>query len=455
MGGTVSTTKQPSTENPDPLDPAASNSADKASQPPEQKRENNTRSLCLDEQGFEDLFSPQLWQDLCPFLTVTGLSKNSTENHELKLSTSGRDYKAEFVQNGFFQWDASSEQTPYFQLIDRLARGVSTLVEQGYPATFIYAYEEAWELVRAYTPILQASNGGSEFLGDIFAWKVDPVAGQRGWGPHRDRMGSGPDSFRTTDQTPMLSTTWLALTDATTANSCLYFVPAAADPMFREKDEPEVDPLARAFSSNPDAFQSIRACPISRGSFVHFSHRTIHWGSFAAASESFSKQQAPRIAMSWVVGDVSFEQPAVVPATAEQKCVPRFQLGVCLALVAAQQILYSGQTNLPRRRKTLFFRMFEKHSSSFSAFYTDKVRHLHFLRESGPEPVLSEKHNRKPVFDPNSKLDRSEIKQNLEEVDGVGGLFPDSSEEEESAEEESEEEDEDDDEDDEDTIEHF
>eukprot|EP00808_Paulinella_micropora_P027425 g20511.t1 len=411
-----------------------------------QDERDGAMSTHFEDQGVEELLSAELWRALCPFLSVEGQRGDGKPSltAQLQLRDQDRNFLEEFVTNGFFKWEAGTQSDTYFQLIDYLAQGVNRLVDQGYPATFIYAYDEAWWLIRTYTPNIRKSNGGSQFLGDIYAWKVDPRKGQKGWGPHRDRMGTGPESFRKRDKTAMLSTCWLALTNANPSNSCLYFLPAPADPLFFQRDQPNVDPLAEAFSSNVSAYQAIRAFPTNKGSFLHFSHRTIHWGSFATPSASFAEEQHPRIAMSWVVGDRDFEHPAVTPnitrgpdgRDVEQEAV--FPLQVQLALAAAQQILYAGQTGLPKRRKNMYFRMFEQNSSHFTTFYNDKVRHLYYLRDAAP-PTNPIHEKRKPTFDPNTKLDHDEISRTMNEVEGLDGLFPSSDDSAESDTEDSEE----------------
>lgn len=72
-------------------------------------------------------------------------------------------------------------------------------------------------------------------LPDFWAWNVDPVRGDAGWRPHRDRG-------RTTllpDGGPKSITTWIALTRATPLNGCMHVVPARNDPTYNTPDEDE------------------------------------------------------------------------------------------------------------------------------------------------------------------------------------------------------------------------
>ena len=55
-------------------------------------------------------------------------------------------------------------------------------------------------------------------------------------GPHRDKPLAGDESFRASGA-PMFATAWLALNEATTENSCLYFIPANLDPGYHEPND--------------------------------------------------------------------------------------------------------------------------------------------------------------------------------------------------------------------------
>ena len=73
---------------------------------------------------------------------------------------------------------------------------------------------------------------------DILAWHVDARRGQRGFSPHRDRQPEdAKSSFRDKtagelNQTPKYATCWIALSDATPENGCLYAIPKDQDPGF-------------------------------------------------------------------------------------------------------------------------------------------------------------------------------------------------------------------------------
>ena len=325
--------------------------------------------LYATEQLLETLYGRDYWNDLCPHLTVAGVEEGGNRKQCVTASISAEmaaKHKSSLAENGFFKWKGAVSEAQ----VNALRRGVELLISHGWPPSFIYMYDEAWEIVEQLSEVLRKSSGGSLFLGDAYTWSVDPQKGARGWGPHRDRMGSGPASFRAADGTPMLSTTWLALSEASPDNSCLHVLPAYADPYYHKGDDPNVkNPLTLLFAE-PDAYQDIRALPCAPGSLLHFSHRIIHWGSAAKNTGA-----SPRVAMSWVVGDEAFEQPAF-----SREFLPQPPLAVRVAFVSAQLLSYGGQVNLRGALRSICTRLFRKHKTLLTPWYVDKVEYLVICR---------------------------------------------------------------------------
>lgn len=108
------------------------------------------------------------------------------------------------------------------------------------------------------------------------------------------------------------ATVWIALTAATTDNSCLHFVPAPADPGYYAGEQPPLnrhsappnwqtrpgrpvlynagddsegdkDPMQCCFPDK-EAYQHIRAVPLEAGGASFHTHRIIHWGSSGRAA---------------------------------------------------------------------------------------------------------------------------------------------------------------------------
>lgn len=307
----------------------------------------------------------EYWESINPQLTVsTTVSTNCSNSTKISLSIcTGLEKKKNYYNKYGFVGLEPEKSPDYLDLIEKLEQGVENLVSNGWPAIFIYMYNEAYEVIKLWNPILTEVNSGSVFLGDIYAWKTIRI----GWGPHRDRMNSDRFSFRE-DGSAMLSTTWLPLTNVTTKTSCMNFIPAIYDPnYFEEKGDTIMD-----IFGNLQNFQRIRPMPLDKGNAIHFTHRVIHWGSAVDPEEG---EFPNRIAMSWVVGDTRFEEPAINSDKLFR--TDGSALDCRLAFISSQIINYAGQTGITKHEKSIYWRMFSQSKSDFTESYIGKVQTLY------------------------------------------------------------------------------
>jgi ectoine hydroxylase-related dioxygenase (phytanoyl-CoA dioxygenase family) len=155
------------------------------------------------------------------------------------------------------------------------------------------------------------------FLPDFWLWNVDPAKGDAGWKPHRDR---GHLALRS-DGRPVSLTTWIPLSDATPLNSCMYVVPAHADPTYGTPHENEI-----RFE-----LPAIRALPAKPGEVLVWSQALLHWG-----SNSSHRATESRISMAFEF-QANDSKPFNTPVLPSDKPVP-FDLR--LRLIAKQVLQY-------------------------------------------------------------------------------------------------------------------
>lgn len=162
-----------------------------------------------------------------------------------------------------------------------LTDAVLSLVRNGFPAVFLYAFDETWalgELVRAR--VSEMLGRPYELLEDAWAWCVRP--GSKGWAPHR-----GTEHVLDRDA-PELVTVWIALSDATAERACMHVVPLAADPGYpRELHRLDAD------------LAGVRALPVKAGTALAWNANVLHWG--GACSE---RARGPRVSCSFSLGRV-------------------------------------------------------------------------------------------------------------------------------------------------------
>ncbi|KAL9183439.1 hypothetical protein ACHAXT_004295 [Thalassiosira profunda] len=329
------------------------------------------------------------WRRLCPHLTILedALPARSSSGDGCNEATNEK-LLTRLVDDGYALLDRPACGD---SLREKLARGITDLEEQhSLPATFVLLFDEAWALAaESYKILLQnniSSGNGDEkrspkqsgilqphqmaFNFDVLAWHIDPRSGKAGFSPHRDRqpetMDALKDSFYPDGQAKYV-THWVALSDATPENSCLYVIPRQFDPGYTGGDDPPEnegecskddsdecsekeqtisDPLSRALSTK-QSYQNIRALPRNAGASVIFTHRILHWGS---RGNPEALDVRPRIAISFVYSDVEFEAPYLVGETLAEdgsgkwRCPP---FSIRLLMVCAQLLIYYQRFDLP------------------------------------------------------------------------------------------------------------
>jgi hypothetical protein len=199
----------------------------------------------------------------------------------------------------------------------KMADTVRRFSADGIPPVFCFLFDEFWAPFHALDAMYGGLLGPYGLLPDFWIWNVDPAKGEAGWKPHRDR---GRIALRP-DGRPLTLTTWIPLSEATPLNSCMYLVPAHADPTYGTPHE------------NEWRFElpAIRALPAKPGEVLVWNQAVLHWGSRTShrATES-------RISMAFEF-QASDSTPFNTPILPRGKWVP---FDVRLKLIAKQVLQY-------------------------------------------------------------------------------------------------------------------
>lgn len=335
--------------------------------------------MLLVDQTLESLQDLNFWRALCPFLSIADTAIESevrarTDTLEVihSYASSPRDQVENLglllADRGFFRLPTGQMEIPS-ELLSNLAAGVHRLVAHGFHPTFLLMYDEVWLLGELIGSILIPASGNAP-VGDWFVFHVDPsiVAGYQPGPPHRDRPLATESSFRGLTGSPKYCSAWLALTDATPENSCLYVIPRGNDDGYHGIG----DATASAHTAARQ-FQGIVAQPLSAGGLLAFSHRLLHWGSTPQPNAVLESDAvgivADRIALSLAFADPSFEEPYFDHSVH----LPFPPVGLRLGLVAGQQIQYEHLAPLGKHEVALFRRIFHSQRAFFGDAYYDKI----------------------------------------------------------------------------------
>jgi hypothetical protein len=241
--------------------------------------------------------------------------------------------RKQLIRDGFFT--LAPEEMAWAASLKAMRIGARRLVRRGWPASLLMVYDEVWSLSHQLSSLMASVSGGCTNSFDMLAYSILPCLGQSGFAPHRDRQPADvAGSFRA-DGTPKYCTAWIALSHATTENSCLYVVPRAHDPGYDAGDDHAADaedPLINLFKSSDAAVQAVRACPLRAGGTIIFSHRIMHWG-----SKGDPDCDKDRISVTFGHSEPRFEPPYLATPQAH---LPFPKAPLRLALASAQLINY-------------------------------------------------------------------------------------------------------------------
>lgn len=216
---------------------------------------------------------PDFWRGLCPALTISGEPFAAPRTPHVIPSGIGDICRATLLEDGYFTSPPLIGEAECAALVD----GVSRIVDAGFPSGFATLYDEFWHLFAGLETLLTPVLGAPYRFVPEGLWMFHIPLGHPGGkysaaAAHRDSLG--PDPLLIAQGQPSLLNLWIALTDATPLNSCMYALPAGADTGYAAGGD-DVPPDMR--------LQDIRALPAARGTVMGWTSHLLHWGSASSA----------------------------------------------------------------------------------------------------------------------------------------------------------------------------
>jgi hypothetical protein len=211
-----------------------------------------------------DALSIEFWRTLDPELSILA-GKVPPELGTCDLASLGSQLRFEgYVNVPGMLSDA---------LVEKMHACVERLYKLQIPLPFAFVYDEFWHAFQSVAGFIEAVLGkGYQALPDFWVWYVAPSESAAGWTPHRDRTIPTLDR----DNSPHTLTVWLAITDASPLNGCMYILPAHLDESFKKR---VWDFEGHNVVNEP---QNIRALPASAGSMLAWNQAVLHWGGRAS-----------------------------------------------------------------------------------------------------------------------------------------------------------------------------
>lgn len=180
------------------------------------KAMHDLRSQALSEtaelrQQVTNALQPHYWQGLNPGMSLRGSELFRTqEDVDFDASRIERSLQT-FAESGYFQTPPIASASS----VERMRNCLETTQGAGWHPAFVFVYDDFWSAFRGPTIVRFLTGALGPNYGQLpYLWGHRVTANARGWHPHVD----GP--------TPLEKlTVWLALTDATLENGCMYVIP--------------------------------------------------------------------------------------------------------------------------------------------------------------------------------------------------------------------------------------
>ena len=170
--------------------------------------------------------------------------------------------------------------------ITSIALTMDNLVNNGYPAVFIFLFDQAWYLCLHLFDLMQPILNDDEAVleASMYAWslqrqsKANEKVGSNFGVPHRDITYN---NCHASDGSPDILSLWIPLTDVSTENGCMYVVPRECDPQFSiDNTAKDQDPFSHRF--NYAAITPL--APLKPGAVLIWHPNLIHWGGSCSLS---------------------------------------------------------------------------------------------------------------------------------------------------------------------------
>lgn len=165
------------------------------------------------------------------------------------------------------------ERSAITECIDALAR-------ESLPPLFVYAYSATWRIGARVARALSGALGAPyDLIEDAWAFRVPVGPAHAGWVAHRGSYDLARDR-----RAPDSLNVWIAITEATVDNSCMYVVPLDRDPGYPDD-----------LRSHAGVSEGI-ALPVPAGTALVWNANVLHWG-----GPSTERAEAPRTSITFTL----------------------------------------------------------------------------------------------------------------------------------------------------------
>ena len=207
------------------------------------------------------------WRRINPTVSISEYPFRGLENSQTVSPEVFESQAAWLREEGYFQTDPMVPAA----MLREMVECIDVVRKAGFPPLFALVYDAFHVAFRHFHPIIKNIIGETYYIiPNYWVYYIEPSDAGKGFEPHRD--AEYPDTIDASGM-PTVITLWVAVTDATPLNSCIYLVPSNRDPDYAGA----VGGLRT--KATRFALEDVRALPTKAGTLSCWDQYVYHWGS--------------------------------------------------------------------------------------------------------------------------------------------------------------------------------
>jgi len=241
--------------------------------------------------SLEKIKNPQYWRDINSHLTISEDGSKEPVGTAFNIDWKNENFAKNLIDEGYINLGEllSNEE------VAAMHKGIMGIKKQNFIPIFCLVYDEFWNVACRLRNILnEVIEENYCQLPAIWVWYVDKDKEESGWEPHRDNASKA----LLDNGMPKSVTIWVALSDATTENGCMYIFPPCFDKNYKESKQSTIIPQAirslftpKKYKKNDISPQSVYGLPVpvNAGTILLWNHQVLHWGGKSSKSAKKSR----------------------------------------------------------------------------------------------------------------------------------------------------------------------
>jgi hypothetical protein len=218
----------------------------------------------------QEIEDPDYWRGVNPGSSISEVPLRDLQGYGEVAAQEVDRYEDQLREDRYFQTDPVIPEAMRQEMLGC----IESVRKAGLPVMYALVYDVFYRAFYYFDTALAHVLGPEyKLIPNFWVYYIEPSDGGKGFEPHRDAEYA--DTIGA-DGLPTVLTLWVAVTDATPLNSCMYVLPATRDPQYAQAIH-DLDTGATGF-----ALEDVRALPARAGTLSCWDQYIFHWGRHTA-----------------------------------------------------------------------------------------------------------------------------------------------------------------------------